>query len=172
MKLFMFYVGGSCRGANVELHDVRFAIGDAPEACHADLRRQWWGDPKSLHVDCWGEVRQADGHDVAVEPGPGSEAGAEGGLRLFFVNLGGYDPRAFEELHRNVLVVAPDAALAKRRALSLVEGWTTPHRDALFEVEKLICLSGAVEGAGARLRLTKARIERPFEFVCGYLSIV
>ena len=26
MKLFMFYVGGDCGNANVELHDVRFSI--------------------------------------------------------------------------------------------------------------------------------------------------
>jgi hypothetical protein len=51
MKLFMFYVGGNCGNSNVELHDVRFAIGDAPEDCYDDLRRQWWGDPKSLHLD-------------------------------------------------------------------------------------------------------------------------
>jgi hypothetical protein len=28
MKLFMFYVGGNCGNSNVELHDVRFSIGD------------------------------------------------------------------------------------------------------------------------------------------------
>jgi hypothetical protein len=66
MKLFMFYVGGNCGNSNVELHDVRFAIGQTPEDCFEDLRRQWWGEPKSLHLDCWGAVEQADGYDIEL----------------------------------------------------------------------------------------------------------
>jgi hypothetical protein len=89
------------------------------------------GDPKSLHLDCWGEVAQADGHDVVlVEEQP---AAVEN--RLFFVNLGGYRPDQFAELHRNVLVVAPSEIAAKARALQMVDGWSTPHKDRLFDVE-------------------------------------
>ena len=40
MKLFMFYVGGDCGNANVELHDVRFSVGETAEDCFDDLRRQ------------------------------------------------------------------------------------------------------------------------------------
>jgi hypothetical protein len=167
MKLFMFYVGGSFKNANVELHDVRFSIGDTAEACHADLRRQWWGDPGSLHLDCWGEVVHADGYDVALT----DEDVVPGTTRLFFVNLGGYDPREFAELHRNVLVVAPDAASAKQKALALTQGWVLPHRDKLFEVESLVDLSEAMAGYGYRLRLTDATAPRPFQFVCTYLPI-
>ena len=36
--------------------------------------------------------------------------------KLFFVNLGGYDPDEFTELHKNVLLVAPDAKTAKAKA--------------------------------------------------------
>ena len=28
--------------------------------------RQWSGDPESLRLDCWGEVEQADGGDMAL----------------------------------------------------------------------------------------------------------
>ena len=62
----MFYVGGNCGNSNVELHDVRFSIGKTPEDCHEDLREQWWGDPESLYLDCWGAVEQADGFDVVL----------------------------------------------------------------------------------------------------------
>jgi hypothetical protein len=34
---------------------------------------RWWGDRKSLHLDCWGAVEQADGYDImtkAVEDKP------------------------------------------------------------------------------------------------------
>jgi hypothetical protein len=91
MKLFMFYVGGDCGNSNVELHDVRFSIGSAPEDCYEDLRRQWWGTPTSLHLDCWGPVEQADGFDVTLTAEPLGEQA----FRLFFVNLGGYNPLDF-----------------------------------------------------------------------------
>jgi hypothetical protein len=167
VKLFMFYVGGRCRNSNIELHDVRFSVGDTIEACYEDLRRQWWGDPESLHLDCWGRVDQADGFDVEVT----AETIEAGDERLFFANMGGYDPREFTELHRNILLVAPDAKTAKQRALSLIERWALPHKDNLFEVENLLDLSKAAADGGYRLKLTKAVAEKPFEFRCDYLPI-
>jgi hypothetical protein len=132
-----------------------------------DLRAQWWGDPKSLHLDCWGEVAQADGYDVFLmrEPGPTVED------RLFFVNLGGYSPEEFAELHRNILVVASSEVAAKAQALQTVDRWNSPHKDQLFDVEKMLDLGAAIERVGYFVRLTKAVAERPFSFECGYLPI-
>lgn len=167
MKLFMFYVGGNCGTSNVELHDVRFCVGETPEDCYADLRRQWWGDPQSLHLDSWGAVEQADGHDISIAQGAAPEAGD----KLFFVNLGGYDSREFGELHKNLLVVAADAQAAKAKALAQVNGWFQPHKDRIFEVEKAIDLSRVIGWEGYVLILTKAPAERPFEFTCNYVPI-
>ena len=167
MKLFMFYVGGSCGNSNVELHDVRFSIGETLEDCHDDLRQQWWGDAESLHLDCWGAVEQADGFDVELtrEIAPGSTD------RLFFVNLGGYDPREFSELHKNILLVAEDAIAAKAKALVQIGSWSLPHKDKLFEVEKAVDITASMRRYGYFLRLTKAVAEKPFKFVCDYLPI-
>jgi Domain of Unknown Function (DUF1543) len=167
VKLFMFYVGGSYRNSNVELHDIRFCVGETADACFDDLRRQWWGDPGSLHLDCWGPLDQADGFDIEIT----ADAADTGDERLFFANMGGYDPREFAELHRNVLLVTRDAKLAKQRALSLVGGWTLPHKDNLFEVENLLDLSQLAAEQGYRLKLTKAAAERPFAFNCDYRPI-
>ncbi len=166
MKLYMFYIGGSFRNANVELHDVRFCVGETAETCHDDLRRQWWGDPESLHLDCWGQVEQADGFDIAIT----ADAVASD-ERLFFANMGGYDPREFAELHRNVLIVAADVKTAKQRALSLIGNWSLPHKDNLFEVEKLLDLSKLAAERGFGLKLTRAVAEKPFEFCCDYRPI-
>ncbi len=166
-QLFMFYVGGSFRNSNVELHDVRFSVGETAEACFEDLKRQWWGDPDSLHLDCWGPVKQADGFDVEIT----ADAIAPGNEHLFFANMGGYDPREFSELHRNVLLVATDAKAAKQRALSKIQGWELPHKDNLLEVENLVDLSKAAADDGYYLKLTKAVVEKPFEFICDYLPI-
>jgi len=167
MKLYMFYVGGNCGNSNVELHDVRFSIGETPEDCHDDLRKQWWGDPGSLHLDCWGAVEQADGFDIVLT----KDAPSKATDRLFFVNLGGYDPAEFNELHRNVLLVASDAKAAKAKALTQIAGWSLPHKDRLFEVEKAIDVTAQLQAYGYSLSLKPATQQKRFSFVCDYLPI-
>lgn len=167
MKLFMFYVGGDCANSNIELHDVQFSIGNRPEDCYEDLRRQWWGEPKSLHLDCWGAIEQADGYDVTLTAEPAGDTP----LRLFFVNLGGYDPQQFSELHENVLIVAADPATAKKQALAQIGDWAQPHKDRLFEIEKAVDLTELLRSYGRRLGLRRAIAPKPFVFHCKYLPI-
>lgn len=153
--------------ANTELHDIRFAIGRKIADCYDDLRAQWWGDPKTLHLDCWGAVEQADGYDVEVAAEPHQQRA----LRLFFVNLGGYDPGEFGELHRDVLIVEKDASAAKTKALRSVSAWPQPHRDKLFQVETTVDIGSSTARAGCFLRLTASSAERPFQFACKYVPI-
>jgi hypothetical protein len=167
MKLFMFYVGGNFGNSNIELHDVRFSIGQTPEDCYDDLRRQWWGEPESLHLDCWGAVEQADGYDIELSTRPPDEDQQ----RLFFVNLGGYDPSEFTELHKNVLLVSPDEAMAKAKAKAQINHWQKPHRDRLFEIEKTIDIGAQMQRSGYHLILTPATQEKPFQFECDYRLI-
>jgi hypothetical protein len=167
MKLFMFYVGGNCGNSNVELHDVRFAIGHTPEDCFEDLRRQWWGEPKSLHLDCWGAVEQADGYDIELSKRPP----ADEQQKLFFVNLGGYDPSEFTELHKNVLIISPDEAAAKAKAKTQINHWQKPHRDRLFEIEKTLDIGAQMQRHGYYLSLRPATQEKPFQFKCDYRPI-
>ena len=166
-KLFMFHVGGYYGNANIELHDVRFSIGAASEDCHDDLRAQWWGKPKSLHLDCWGAVEQVDGFDVsltAASPAPGT-------LKLFFLNLGGYRPDEFSETHENFLVAAPDVQTAKSHALARVTGWKMAHRDAGFEVEKAIDVATTARKRGLHIALAKAHRHKPFAFTCKFVRL-
>jgi hypothetical protein len=167
MKLYMVYIGGNCGNSNIELHDVRFSIGETSEDCYDDLRHQWWGDPKSLHLDCWGCVEQVDGFDVVVT----ADKPDISSMSLFFVNLGGYDPAEFGELHRNVLVVAPDAPAAKAKALAGVQGWSQPHRDRLFEVERTVDIAALTRGYGRHLTLIKMAEKKHFNFICKYCPI-
>ncbi|WP_213769581.1 DUF1543 domain-containing protein [Bradyrhizobium sp. dw_78] len=167
MKLFMFYIGGNCGNSNIELHDVRFSIGNAPEDCYDDLRRQWWGDPQSLHLDSWGSVEQADGFDVSLTSAPQCDPPA----KLFFVNLGGYNPQEFGELHKNVLVVATDINAAKQKALQQINDWVQPHKDRIFEIEKAVDLTALTESYGCVLSLTPAAAAKPFVFSCLYLPL-
>lgn len=163
----MFYIGGDCGNSNVELHDVRFSIGQAPEDCFEDLRRQWWGEPKSLHLDCWGAVEQVDSYDLELSVTP--PAAAQG--KLFFVNLGGYDPELFSELHKNVLIVAADSNAAKEKAKAQINHWQKPHKDRLFEIEKTVDVSALTQSFGYHLVLRPAASEIPFQFECDYRPI-
>lgn len=163
----MFYVGGNFRNSNVELHDVRFSVGETPEECRVDLRKQWWGDPESLHLDCWGEVEQADGYDVALT----RDHGVRHAERLFFVNLGGYDAKEFGELHKNVLLVASDTKAATARALVEINRWALPHKDNVFEVEKAVDVTALMSRYGCVLTLTKASLVKPFRFTCDFVPI-
>jgi hypothetical protein len=45
-------------------------MGETIPDCYEDHRPQWWGDPKSLHLDCSGEVAQADGYDLVLVAEP------------------------------------------------------------------------------------------------------
>lgn len=166
-RLFMVYVGGMAEGAHVELHDVRFCIGETIEACYDDLRAQWWGTPQSLHLDCWGAVEWADGHGVSIGEAPPSAEGPH----LWFVNLGGYDPAQFTELHENLLVVAGDAREAKKKALARISGWTAPHKDNIVTVENALDVTAITAKKNRHIHVTADAAEKPFRFEARYVPI-
>lgn len=163
-KLFAVLIGGSAPGAHVELHDMRFVIGRTIEDCYGDLRAQWWGTPESLHLDAWGPLEWADGHGVEV-----GEKAASAPEKLWFFNLGGYDPARFDELHANLFIVSPDWREAKSRALAQAAGeWVSPHKDYVFDVDAVIDVAAA---AGGHVRLVPGAPEKPFRFDARYVPI-
>lgn len=166
LKLFAIYIGGEFPGANIEIHDVRFVVANSIEETHDELRRQWWGVPRSLHIDCWAEITHADGYDIALRPEP-----FEGPERLFFVNLGGYEPGEFAERHRNVFVVAENEAKAKTRALKGVKHWIEPHRDDLYEADAAFCLEESIGEQRLHVHLQPAATLSEPAFTCQYIPI-
>ena len=166
MKLFAIYIGGEMQGANIEVHDVRFVVAETIENTYRELLRQWWGAPGTLHVDCWAEIEHADGFDVSLSPEP-----YHGEERLYFVNLGGYNPDEFAESHRNVFVVAPSEAKAKARAIKHARHWVEPHRDDMYEAEHVFGLETVAGKERLYIHLTRAVSERPVAFTCKYIPI-
>jgi hypothetical protein len=136
MYIFAIYIGGDARNSHIELHDMRFVVAERIEDTYETLRAEWWGLPRSLHLDAWSALTQADGYKVMLkrEPFKGEE-------KLYFLNLGGYDYNEFSEVHKNVFVVAKTAADAKTRAMKAIRNWKLPHKDGIFEVEKSFCLN-------------------------------
>ncbi|MFT4257218.1 MAG: DUF1543 domain-containing protein [Pseudoxanthomonas sp.] len=140
-KLFVVMLGGTHPKAKVELHDVAFAIGDTLASTYPQLRAQWFGEARGLHVDSWMKVDGVEGWQVRFADAPPPADGP----KLFFVNLGGYVQGEFGEAHKYVLVVAHDVAEAKAKGKALAGAdWMLPHKDALYEVDA--CLPVSVEG--------------------------
>lgn len=166
MKLFAIYIGGEMEGANIELHDMRFVVAPSIAETYDELRRQWWGVPKSLHIDCWAEIDHADGYDVSLrsEPFTGPE-------RLYYVNLGGYVADEFLEKHKNVFVVADTLPNAKSRALKSVLGWREPHRDEMYEAEQAFAIGNAGGMERLHIHLTPSTPAKDLQFTCDYTPI-
>lgn len=166
MKLFAIYVGGEVEGGNIEVHDMRFVAASSLKETYAELVEQWWGKPKSLHIDCWAEITHADGYDVTLSSDPFA-----GPLRLYYINMGGYDKSQFTELHRNLFVVAENVTEAKRRAKAAITGWDQPHRDDMYEAEQIFCLNNTLRTKRLHIHLTPAQAVRPLSFTCRYVRI-
>jgi hypothetical protein len=118
-QLFLVVLGGRLPGVHIELHDVRFVVGQTLEDTLPALRRQWFGRRRGLHIDSWMVVRQVGAFAVELRRDP-----SDAPERLWFVNVGGYRADQLAEEHAFGLVVATTSAGAKRQALA---GWLSEH---------------------------------------------
>ena len=164
MKLFAVYVGGEAKGAHIELHDMRFVVGESIEDTYAEVKRQWWGIPKSLHLDCWAELNQVSGYRVALKREP-----TDSPLKLYYINVGGYAADQFIELHQNVFVAAESEQKAKVKALKRVRHWQSFHRDDMYEAEQ--CFDLATMAPGWFLHLTPDETAGDPAFSCRYVKL-
>lgn len=65
-NLFIIYIGGSCSGALIELHDIRLVIAETIEDTYDYLKKSWWGSLESLHLEAWGILNWADGYSIEI----------------------------------------------------------------------------------------------------------
>lgn len=135
MKLFAVFVGGNHPRANVELHDVRFCVGETLEDTIPQLRAAWWGTPKSLHIDGYADLTHVDGRPVRVVPGP-PPAGPR--LSLWFINVGGYTPELFGEQHHYLFMTGTEKSEVWTRARALSPDWTGRHKDNFTVIDDIL----------------------------------
>ena len=149
MDLFLVVLGGRIKGCNIELHDVRWVVGETIEDTISDLKQQWIGQRKGLHIDSYRRIRFADGHHVAVNLKPAATNPAKD--KLWFVNLGAYDPSDMAERHRFGFVVARSPQAAKARAKRLwLKGLNSVHKDDLHPVEGQTAIDDLLPIEGTR----------------------
>ena len=101
MKLFYLILGATPAGRNIEQHDVFFGIAESLRDLVPQIKDFWPEANGEIHIDAWQQVNAVDGFTVNVVPK--TEISPE--QHLFFLNLGGYKPGLFAELHEQHLMV-------------------------------------------------------------------
>ena len=131
MQLFMVYLGGRIQGCHIEMHDIRFVVGENIEQTYSKLKAQWVGDKTSVHMDSYMQINHIDGFKVDIVDTPVTQS-----EQLYFVNLGAYRADSMAEQHDFALYVATNAEQAKQRAKQdLLAGLSHIHKDDLHDVD-------------------------------------
>ena len=142
--LFLVVVGGRSPKANIELHDVRWVIGSKIEDTFDQLRNDWFGADNGLHIDSYKKIDSIDGYKINLinkesrEPqNKISKKGRISNKKLWFVNIGGYDPSSMQEKHEFGLIVASSPSEAKTKAKSkwLID-CKKRHKDDISAIKK------------------------------------
>ena len=146
--LFLVVLGGRAKKANVELHDVRWVIGSKIEETYDVLRRDWFGTFEGLHIDSYKKINYVDGYKINLKNIENEKSKNNKFLKgnitknnLWFVNIGGYDPKSMQEKHEFGLVVAKSSLEAKNTAKSKwLNGYKKKHKDDISSIKNLITL--------------------------------
>ena len=133
MNLYLVVLGGKIRGGHVEMHDVRWVIGETIESTIPDLKSEWIGNASGLHIDSYKLIRFVSGYRIKLVNS--NEVNKNEINKLWFVNLGGYKAGEMLEQHHIELVVAPSVQAAKNKARKKwYEPMNTIHKDDHAEI--------------------------------------
>ena len=118
LSLFIVVLGGRSLKSNIEIHDVRWVLGESIEDTFPELRKQWLGKITGLHIDSYKCIKYVDGYKIIISKSrrDNLDNSKKEEDKLWFVNLGGYDPKKMYEEHEFKLIVAKKAADAKKNA--------------------------------------------------------
>ena len=141
--LFLVVVGGRSPKANIELHDVRWVIGSKIEDTFDQLRNDWFGSNNGFHIDSYKKIDSIDGYKINLRKKENREPKNKilkknkiSKKKLWFVNIGGYDPSSMQEKHEFGLFVASSPSQAKNKAKSkwLID-CKKKHKDDIYAVK-------------------------------------
>ena len=143
--LFLVVIGGKAPKANIELHDVRWVIGTSIEDTFNNLRKNWFGSIEGLHIDSYKKINSIDGYKINLKNLKNKKINKyhlnkkiNYSKKLWFVNIGGYDPSSMQEKHEFGLVVASNASEAKNKAKSKwLIGCKEKHKDDIYYLKRI-----------------------------------
>ena len=141
LSLFIVVLGGRSLKSNIEIHDVRWVLGKTLEDTFPELRKQWLGRLNGLHIDSYKRIKYIDGYKVVISKSNKNTLTKkkEEVDSLWFINLGGYNPKKMYEEHEFTLVVAKKAIEAKKKAKNNWESnLKNKHNDDSSEIDIFI----------------------------------
>ncbi len=146
MNLYLVVLGGKIGSSNVEMHDVRLVIGKNIESTLTQLRSEWIGQAKGLHIDSYKSIRFVDGYEIKILDK--EIRNKNEGNQLWLINLGGYKEGEMLEQHHLELVVAKSAKTAKLKAIKKWKSRVNQiHKDDVLPIQTLQKYSIALEPA-------------------------
>ena len=113
--LFMVQLGGRPEGRLIEQHDIFFGVANQVSELVEDINHHWPEVKNKWHIDSYRAITKVGNHTVKLIES-NNQVDAENGLKLFFINLGGYQQGSFEEFHHKLLIVAATQAEAIKQA--------------------------------------------------------
>ncbi len=117
LSLFIVVLGGRSLKSNIEIHDVRWVIGESINDTFPQIREQWLGKKSGLHIDSYKCIKYVDGYKIVIsKSNRNNSIRSKENLTLWFVNLGAYNPKKMFEEHEFNLIVAKKAIDAKKKA--------------------------------------------------------
>lgn len=163
MKLFMIQIGFRLEGMNTEGHDTVFSIASSKEEAFKLIKQ---ARPYAGHIDTCLEVNRVEDFAVQIveKPSPSD-------LKLWFINLGGYNEGQFGEVHKCILLTARDLAEAKAKAKQdpffkepgrVQDPKAAPHIDDKAQLDEgiddVLCVSEEMKGIELKKGATKENI--------------
>ena len=113
--LFMVQLGGRPKGRLIEQHDIFFGVANQVSELVEDINHHWPEVNNKWHIDSYRAITKVGNHTVKLIESD-NQAANDNGLKLFFINLGGYQQGSFEEFHHKLLIVAATQADAIKQA--------------------------------------------------------
>lgn len=115
LTLFMVQLGGRPKGRLIEQHDMFFGVANQVSELIDDINRHWPEVKNKWHIDSYRAISKVDNYAIKLVES-NDQAESTNDLKLFFINLGGYQRGSFEEFHYKLLIVAATQADAIKQA--------------------------------------------------------
>ena len=133
LTLFMVQLGGRPKGRLIEQHDIFFGVANEVSELIDDINHHWPEVKNKWHIDSYRAISKVDNYAIKLVESS-SQAESANDLKLFFINLGGYQRGSFEEFHHKLLIVAATQADAIKQAKQseFYKAFTYKDKDSPF----------------------------------------
>ena len=113
--LYMIQLGGRPKGRLIEQHDIFFGVANTVNELITDINNHWPEVKNKWHIDSYRAITKVDDYAIKLVESS-NQVENNHALKLFFINLGGYQQGSFEEFHYKLLIVAANQAEAIKQA--------------------------------------------------------